>query len=61
MNATQHHRESEDHFDLLPYIAILMCVMACLLLVTMGLASTSLGSGLERVPADTTELIALAQ
>jgi hypothetical protein len=40
-------RESgKDHFDLLPFIAILMCVLGCLLLVTMSIAAISIGPGL---------------
>jgi hypothetical protein len=35
-----------DHFDLLPFIAILMCVLGCLLLVTMSIAAISIGPGL---------------
>lgn len=34
-----------DHFDLLPFIAILMCVLGCLLLVTMSMAALSIGPG----------------
>ncbi|MGH9769906.1 MAG: hypothetical protein ACREAB_20980 [Blastocatellia bacterium] len=34
-----------DHFDLLPFIAILMCVLGCLLLVTLSVAALSLGAG----------------
>lgn len=33
----------KDHFDLLPFIAILMCVLGCLLLVTMSIAALSIG------------------
>lgn len=36
---------SADHFDLLPFIAILMCVLGCLLLVTLCMAAISLGAG----------------
>lgn len=36
----------KDHFDLLPFIAILMCVLGCLLLVTMSIAALSIGPGL---------------
>jgi hypothetical protein len=32
-----------DHFDLLPFIAILMCVMGSLLLVTLSVAALSIG------------------
>jgi hypothetical protein len=35
----------KDHFDLLPFIAILMCVLGCLLLVTMSIAALSIGPG----------------
>jgi hypothetical protein len=35
----------EDHFDLLPFITILMCVLGTLLLVTMSLAAVSVGPG----------------
>ena len=40
-------RESHqaDHFDLLPFIAILMCVLATELLVTISMATISLGVG----------------
>jgi hypothetical protein len=37
--------QSTDHFDLLPFIAILMCVLGCLLLVTMSIAALSIGPG----------------
>src|SRR5437870_2742034 len=36
---------SKDHFDLLPFIAILMCTLGCLLLVTMSMAAISIGPG----------------
>ncbi len=32
-----------DHFDLLPFIAILMCTLGCLLLVTLSMAAISVG------------------
>ncbi len=32
-----------DHFDLLPFISILMCVLGCLLLVTISMASLTMG------------------
>lgn len=41
----RHEDQSKDHFDLLPFIAILMCVLGCLLLVTMGVAALSIGPG----------------
>jgi len=39
-------RANEDHFDLLPFITILMAVLGTLLLVTMSLAAISVGPGL---------------
>ncbi|WP_295431066.1 hypothetical protein [uncultured Thiodictyon sp.] len=36
---------SSDHFDLLPLINILMCTLACLLLVTLSMATLSIGPG----------------
>jgi hypothetical protein len=39
----RHTDHNQDHFDLLPFIAILMCTLGCLLLVTMSMASLSLG------------------
>lgn len=35
--------QQEDHFNLLPFIAILMCVLGTELLVTMSMASLSVG------------------
>jgi len=35
----------QDHFDLLPFIAIMLCLLGALLLVTMSMASISLGAG----------------
>ena len=32
-----------DRFDLLPFIAILMCVLGCLLLVTISMSAISMG------------------
>lgn len=34
---------SEDRFDLLPFIAIMLCLLGCLLFVTMSTAALSLG------------------
>jgi len=34
-----------DHFDLLPFISILMCVLDCLLLVTISMSAISMGAG----------------
>jgi hypothetical protein len=36
---------TSDHFDLLPFISILMCVLGCLLLVTISMSAISLGVG----------------
>ncbi|MGE4088379.1 MAG: hypothetical protein AB7F93_09865 [Immundisolibacter sp.] len=36
---------SQDHFDLFPYIAILMSLLGALLTATLGMASLSLGPG----------------
>ena len=35
----------QDHFDLLPFIAILMCLLGTLLLVTMSMAAINIGAG----------------
>lgn len=35
--------QGSDHFDLLPFIAILMCTLGCLLFVTLSVAAMSLG------------------
>ena len=32
-----------DHFDMLPFISILMCTLGCLLLVTMSMAMLNVG------------------
>src|SRR5947209_7863817 len=37
--------EDADHFDLLPFIAILMCTLGCLLFTTLSVAALSLGTG----------------
>jgi len=34
-----------DHFDLLPFIAIMMCLLGTLLLVTMSMAAINIGAG----------------
>ena len=36
---------TSDHFDLLPFISILMCVLGCLLLVTISMSAISIGAG----------------
>jgi hypothetical protein len=40
---------ASDHFDLLPFIAILLCALGCLLLVTISVAAISLGIGSNEV------------
>jgi hypothetical protein len=40
---------TSDHFDLLPFIAILMCVLGCLLLVTISVAAITMGFGSNEV------------
>lgn len=35
----------QDHFDLLPFIAIMMCLLGTLLLITMSMATISIGAG----------------
>jgi hypothetical protein len=37
-------RQQADHFDLLPFIAVLLCLLGFLLLVAMSVASLRLGS-----------------
>jgi hypothetical protein len=37
--------KATDHFDLLPFIAILMCTLGALLLVTLSMAAVNLGPG----------------
>lgn len=34
---------NRDHFDLLPFIAVMLCTFGCLLFVTMGVAAFTLG------------------
>ncbi len=41
--------KNADHFDLLPFIAILMCVLGCLLLVTVSMSAISMGVGAGEV------------
>jgi hypothetical protein len=40
-----HQFQDKDHFDLLPFIAILMCTLGCLLFVTLSVAALSIGPG----------------
>ena len=44
--ARQHQRDGKDHFDLLPFIAILLCVLGSLLLVTISISALSIGPGI---------------
>src|SRR5271169_180348 len=37
--------EEQDHFDLLPFIGIMMCLLGTLLLVTMCMAAINVGAG----------------
>lgn len=37
----------KEHFDLLPFISIMMCTLGCLLLIALSMASLSLGSAGE--------------
>ncbi|HXU18690.1 MAG TPA: hypothetical protein VN708_26515 [Terriglobales bacterium] len=43
--ARRNQSQPVDHFDLLPFIAILMCLLGTLLLVTMSIAAINLGPG----------------
>jgi hypothetical protein len=58
---------AKDHFDLLPFIAILMCMLGCLLLVTMSVAALSMGPGAgegwipTRDPSQTTKIPVLIE
>jgi hypothetical protein len=54
--ASRAHNPNEDHFDLLPFIAILMCFLGSLLLVTLCVASMNLGPGAGEgwIPATST-------
>jgi hypothetical protein len=49
------HNISSDHFDLLPFIAILMCLLGTLLFITMSVAAINIGPGAGEgwVPAAT--------
>jgi hypothetical protein len=46
-------RKGTDHFDLLPYIAILMCTLGTLLLMTLSMTAINVGpgAGIGIVPA----------
>jgi len=43
----RHSQLGQEHFDLLPFINILMCTLGCLLLIALSMASLSLGSAGE--------------
>jgi hypothetical protein len=43
----QRRSASDDHFDLLPFINILMCTLGCLLLIALSIASLSLAEAPE--------------
>lgn len=45
MAAADSSSGEQDHFDLLPFIAIMMCLLGTLLLVTMSLAAINVGAG----------------
>jgi hypothetical protein len=45
--------ESNEHFDLLPFISIMMCTLGCLLLIALSMASLSLGSAGEEWTTNT--------
>jgi hypothetical protein len=42
----KHRDATTDHFDLLPFIAILLCVLGCLLMVTISVSAISIGPSL---------------
>jgi biopolymer transport protein ExbD len=42
---TSNQSAEQDHFDLLPFIAIMMCLLGTLLLVTMSMAAINVGAG----------------
>ena len=50
------NRKVTDHFDLLPYIAILMCTLGTLLLMTLSMTAINLGpaAGIGIVPTTET-------
>jgi len=45
MRFSKNYNHNSDHFDLLPFIAILMCLLGALLLITMGMTAINLGPG----------------
>ena len=45
MSPEGNNHASQDHFDLLPFISIMLCLLGTLLLVTMSMAAISLGAG----------------
>ena len=50
-------QKSLDHFDLLPFIALMMIVLATLLFITMSMASINIGAGAAEgwIPAKNTD------
>lgn len=42
---TLHFQTEQEHFDLLPFIALMMIVLAVLLFITMAMASINVGAG----------------
>jgi len=55
--AKRRSQVSGDHFNLLPFISILMCTLGCLLLVTMSMATIHIGPSVGEgwVPDQKTE------
>ena len=45
MAAANGESAEQDHFDLLPFIGIMMCLLGTLLLVTMSMAAINIGAG----------------
>ncbi len=45
MALTSNQSAEQDHFDLLPFIAIMMCLLGTLLLITMSMAAINVGAG----------------
>lgn len=55
MNRTCRPEADQEHFDLLPFIALMMIVLAVLLFITMSIASVNVGAGAAEgwIPAKT--------
>lgn len=45
MSVANTQAAEQDHFDLLPFIAIMMCLLGTLLLITMCMAAINIGAG----------------